>query len=166
MDRWSKGRVVLLGDAAHCASPASGQGTGLALTGAYVLAAELARSGGDHTAAFARCEAHMRPGVERNQRMAEGFVKEMVVGSRWKTSLRMLMVRLLPKTPWKNLVAKKIRDEIQAAAHAVPLPDEPLPATDRSAPATGRSAPLPDRPTPLPDRPTPLPDQPLRTTAA
>ncbi|MET9933153.1 MULTISPECIES: FAD-dependent monooxygenase [unclassified Streptomyces] len=159
MDHWSKGRVVLLGDAAHCASPASGQGTGLALIGAYVLAAELARSGGDHTAAFARYEAHMRPGVERNQRMAEGFVKEMVVGSRWKISLRMLMVRLLPRTPWKNLVAKKIRDEIQAAAHAVPLPDEPLPATDRSAPAT-------DRPAPLPDRPTPRPDQPLRTTAA
>ncbi|USA02674.1 FAD-dependent monooxygenase [Streptomyces lydicamycinicus] len=38
MDRWSRGRVVLLGDAAHCASPASGQGTGMALVGAYVLA--------------------------------------------------------------------------------------------------------------------------------
>lgn len=38
MDRWSRGRVVLLGDAAHCPSPASGQGTGMALVGAYVLA--------------------------------------------------------------------------------------------------------------------------------
>ena len=38
IDRWSRGRVVLLGDAAHCASPASGQGTSLALVGAYVLA--------------------------------------------------------------------------------------------------------------------------------
>ncbi|MGW9437823.1 FAD-dependent monooxygenase [Streptomyces sp. NPDC055607] len=159
MDRWSKGRVVLLGDAAHCASPASGQGTGLALIGAYVLAAELARSGGDHTTAYARYEAHMRPGVERNQRMAEGFVREMVVGSRWRISLRMLMVRLLPKTPWKNLVAKRIRDEIQSAAHAIPLPDEPLPATDRPAPAA-------DRPAPLPDRPTPLPNQPFPATAA
>lgn len=42
MDRWSHGRVVLLGDAAHCPSPASGQGTGMALVGAYVLAGELA----------------------------------------------------------------------------------------------------------------------------
>ncbi|MFB7518217.1 FAD-dependent monooxygenase [Streptomyces sp. NPDC056144] len=121
MDRWSKGRVVLLGDAAHCASPASGQGTGLALIGAYVLAGELARAHGDHTVAFARYEERMRPGVEQNQRLAEGFVKEMTVGSKWKISLRMLMVRTLPKTPWKNLVAKKIRDGIQSAANAVAI---------------------------------------------
>ncbi|WP_406059262.1 FAD-dependent monooxygenase [Streptomyces sp. NBC_01077] len=129
MDRWSKGRVVLLGDAAHCSSPASGQGTGLALTGAYVLAGELARAGGDHRVAFDRYEAHMRPGVERNQKMAEGFVKEMTVGSKWKIALRMFMVRTLPKTPWKNLIAKKIRDEIQAAANAVPLVDYTVPTT-------------------------------------
>ncbi|GAA1582007.1 FAD-dependent monooxygenase [Actinoplanes couchii] len=42
MERWSTGRVVLLGDAAHCASPASGQGTSLALVGGYLLAHELA----------------------------------------------------------------------------------------------------------------------------
>ncbi|MEU5220080.1 FAD-dependent monooxygenase [Streptomyces sp. NPDC020807] len=121
MDSWSKGRVVLLGDAAHCASPASGQGTGLALTGAYVLAGELARAAGDHTVAFARYEEHMRPGVTQNQKMAEGFLKEMTVDKKWKIALRMLMVRTLPKTPWKNLVAKKIRDDIQSAANAVPL---------------------------------------------
>ncbi|MFE6712878.1 FAD-dependent monooxygenase [Streptomyces sp. NPDC057695] len=127
MAHWSRGRVVLLGDAAHCSSPASGQGTGLALTGAYVLAGELARAGGDHTVAFARYERLMRPGVEQNQRMAEGFVGEMTVASKWKIALRMFMVRTLPKTPWKNLIAKKIRDGIQAAAHAVPLVDYPAP---------------------------------------
>jgi hypothetical protein len=37
---WSRGRVVLLGDAAYCASPISGMGTSLALAGAYVLAGE------------------------------------------------------------------------------------------------------------------------------
>ena len=34
MDRWSSGRVGLLGDAAFSASPMSGAGTGLALVGA------------------------------------------------------------------------------------------------------------------------------------
>ncbi|MEU8621281.1 FAD-dependent monooxygenase [Streptomyces sp. NPDC048623] len=121
MDRWSRGRVVLVGDAAHCASPASGQGTGLALTGAYVLAGELAAAGGAHERAFAAYEAVMRPGVEQNQRMAEGFVKELTVDTRWKIALRMFMVRTLPRTPWKNLIAKKIRDDIQKAANAVPL---------------------------------------------
>ncbi|MFE0652288.1 FAD-dependent monooxygenase [Streptomyces sp. NPDC059534] len=134
MDRWSKGRVVLLGDAAHCSSPASGQGTGLALTGAYVLAGELARAHGDHTVAFARYEERMRPGVEQNQRMAEGFVKEMTVGSKWKIALRMFMVRTLPKTPWKNLIAKKIRDGIQAAANAVPIEDYTVPTAGAAAP--------------------------------
>ncbi|MEU6932353.1 FAD-dependent monooxygenase [Streptomyces sp. NPDC046374] len=121
MDRWSHGRVVLLGDAAHCTSPASGQGTGLALTGAYVLAGELAAAGGDHSAAFAAYEAVLRPGVELNQRFAEKMAKEMTVSSRRKIALRMLLVRTLPKTPWKNLIARKIREEIQRAANAVPV---------------------------------------------
>ena len=35
------GRSVLVGDAAYCASPLSGMGTGMAVVGAYVLAGEL-----------------------------------------------------------------------------------------------------------------------------
>jgi 2-polyprenyl-6-methoxyphenol hydroxylase-like FAD-dependent oxidoreductase len=45
----------------------SGQGTGLALVGAYLLAAELAAAGWDPDAGFARYEARMRPFVEANQ---------------------------------------------------------------------------------------------------
>jgi len=69
MPAWSKGRVTLAGDAAHCPSPFSGQGTSLALAGAFVLGRELARSAGDHAAAFARYEARMRPFVLMNQDM-------------------------------------------------------------------------------------------------
>lgn len=47
MNRWSRGRIVLLGDAAYCASPLSGMGTGMAVVGAYVLAGELAEADGD-----------------------------------------------------------------------------------------------------------------------
>ncbi|MET9953588.1 FAD-dependent monooxygenase [Streptomyces sp. NPDC006339] len=135
MDRWSRGRVVLLGDAAHCTSPASGQGTGLALTGAYVLAGELAAAEGDHRVAFEEYEGVMRPGVEQNQRMAEGFVKEMTLDTRWKIALRMFMVRTLPKTPWKNLIAKKIRDDIQKAANAVRLKEYEASGTRRTSAA-------------------------------
>lgn len=67
MDRWSSGRVALLGDAAFSSSPMSGQGTGLALVGAYVLAGELASAGWDPKAGFARYEARMRSYVEANQ---------------------------------------------------------------------------------------------------
>ncbi|MEQ4714823.1 FAD-dependent monooxygenase [Nonomuraea sp. B19D2] len=67
MEHWTKGRVALIGDAGYCASPLSGQGTSLALVGAYVLAEELGR---DQVAAFDRYEERMRPFVEQNQALA------------------------------------------------------------------------------------------------
>jgi 2-polyprenyl-6-methoxyphenol hydroxylase-like FAD-dependent oxidoreductase len=70
MDSWSAGRVTLLGDAGYCPSPLSGQGTSLALVGAYVLADALGRSGGEHRSAFDRYEARMREFVTLNQALA------------------------------------------------------------------------------------------------
>ncbi|GAA1883103.1 FAD-dependent monooxygenase [Streptantibioticus ferralitis] len=70
MDSWSHGRVVLLGDAGYCGSPMSGQGTSMALIGAYVLAGELKAAGGDHVAAFGAYEDELRGFVERNQSIA------------------------------------------------------------------------------------------------
>ncbi|GAA2215186.1 FAD-dependent monooxygenase [Nonomuraea monospora] len=67
MERWTKGRVALVGDAGYCASPLSGQGTSLALVGAYVLAQELGDGGAD---ALERYEARMRPFVAANQALA------------------------------------------------------------------------------------------------
>lgn len=68
MDHWTRGRVALVGDAGYCPTVLSGQGTSLALTGAYVLADELGRAG--HETAFARYEQRMRPYVELNQALA------------------------------------------------------------------------------------------------
>ncbi|MDX3662598.1 FAD-dependent monooxygenase [Streptomyces sp. ID05-26A] len=67
MDSWSHGNVVLLGDAGYCGSPLSGQGTSMALVGAYVLAGELAK---DPSAAFQRYEEVLRPYVVANQEIA------------------------------------------------------------------------------------------------
>lgn len=66
---WSRGRVVFAGDAAHATSFLSGQGSSVALVGAYVLAGELATHS-DHIAAFAAYERRMRPFAERNQALA------------------------------------------------------------------------------------------------
>jgi 2-polyprenyl-6-methoxyphenol hydroxylase-like FAD-dependent oxidoreductase len=66
MSSWSTGRVALVGDAAYCASPASGAGALLALSGAYRLAGELA-AGGPTAAALARYEAAQRPLVAQKQ---------------------------------------------------------------------------------------------------
>jgi 2-polyprenyl-6-methoxyphenol hydroxylase-like FAD-dependent oxidoreductase len=71
MPRWSKGRVVLVGDAGYCPSPFSGQGTSLALVGAFVLAWHISQFPGDHAAALAGYEAMMRPFVEANQSLVD-----------------------------------------------------------------------------------------------
>ena len=64
---WSSGRIALVGDAAHCASPVTGAGAMLALIGAYRLAGELSEAGGDHPVAFERYEEGYREMVERTQ---------------------------------------------------------------------------------------------------
>ncbi|WP_433418025.1 FAD-dependent monooxygenase [Microtetraspora malaysiensis] len=71
MPSWSVGRVALVGDAAYCASPASGAGAELALTGAYRLAAELA--GGDHQEAFRRYEEQQRELVDIKLRISDNL---------------------------------------------------------------------------------------------
>ncbi|QNE22113.1 FAD-dependent oxidoreductase [Kribbella qitaiheensis] len=69
MDSWSNGRIALVGDAAWCASPASGAGAELALVGAYRLAGELAAASGDHRIAFARYDIAHRPLVDKKQQI-------------------------------------------------------------------------------------------------
>jgi 2-polyprenyl-6-methoxyphenol hydroxylase-like FAD-dependent oxidoreductase len=73
MERWSRGRVALVGDAAYCVSLLAGQGSALAMTGAYILAGELAKAAGQHDIAFANYEKLLRGFVEKKQRGAERF---------------------------------------------------------------------------------------------
>ncbi|MCM4083429.1 FAD-dependent monooxygenase [Paractinoplanes hotanensis] len=68
LPRWSSGRVALLGDAAYAPSFLTGQGTSLALVGAYMLAASLADR--DHAAGFAAYERDTRDFVTANQGLA------------------------------------------------------------------------------------------------
>ncbi|MCR1780983.1 FAD-dependent monooxygenase [Nocardioides carbamazepini] len=79
MDRWSRGRVGLLGDAAFCASPMSGAGTGLALVGAYLLAGELAAADWDPEAGFAGYQERMLGYVDANQEIGRMHV-QMLTG--------------------------------------------------------------------------------------
>ncbi|RSD12118.1 FAD-dependent oxidoreductase [Amycolatopsis eburnea] len=94
LDRWADGRVGLIGDAAFSSSPLSGQGTGLALIGAYLLAGELAAAGWDPATGFARYEARMRPFVEANQeigrlnaKMRSGSGPDVDLDGEWLTDL-------------------------------------------------------------------------------
>ena len=73
MPNWTKGRVALLGDAAACASLLSGEGTGLAMTEAYVLAGELKRANGNYEAAFSAYQNRLHGYLLQKQAMALKF---------------------------------------------------------------------------------------------
>ncbi|MEU8874156.1 FAD-dependent monooxygenase [Streptomyces javensis] len=70
MPHWSSGRVALAGDAAYAPSFLTGQGSSLALVGAYMLANALATNR-DHTAAFAAYERDVREFVAMNQALVD-----------------------------------------------------------------------------------------------
>jgi 2-polyprenyl-6-methoxyphenol hydroxylase-like FAD-dependent oxidoreductase len=122
MPRWSQGRVVLVGDAAYCASPMSGQGTSIALIGAYVLAGELAAASGDHLRAFEEYEIVMRPFVEANQ--ALGFRSSKIMRSGETKSVRGWLLKQLmrilpgPVTQW---LINRSTERIAKAANAICL---------------------------------------------
>ncbi|KAG9683019.1 oxidoreductase, partial [Aureobasidium melanogenum] len=65
LDTWHSGRCALVGDAAYCPSPLTGQGTTMAVLGSYILAGELAASPEDPAAAFTNY-----------RKKFEGFVRE------------------------------------------------------------------------------------------
>lgn len=69
MDSWTRGRVVLVGDAGYGPSFFSGMGSSLAMIGADILSAELERSV-DLPAALAAYDRGMREHVDAAQAMA------------------------------------------------------------------------------------------------
>jgi 2-polyprenyl-6-methoxyphenol hydroxylase-like FAD-dependent oxidoreductase len=83
MPGWSKGRVALVGDAAYCVSLVAGQGSALAMTGAYVLAGELAKASGRYCEAFANYEKLLRRFIDDKQRGAERFARAFAPKTRW-----------------------------------------------------------------------------------
>lgn len=112
MPEWSQGRVMLLGDAAACASLLAGEGTGLAMTEAYVLAGELHRAQGDYRAAFRQHEQRLRPFITGKQDAAERFAATFVPRTRFATWRRNQATKLLAIPPLTNLVfARSFRDD-------------------------------------------------------
>lgn len=90
---WSKGRLVLLGDAAHCPTPFTGKGTALALVGAYVLAGEIKRCA-THTQAFEAYERILRPYVERSQHeLSPRLIRLMHVRTRFGIAIAHVLQR-------------------------------------------------------------------------
>lgn len=78
MPSWTKGRVALAGDAAAAVTLIAGEGTGLAVLEAYVLAGELGKAQEDYQRAFAEYESHLRGFLADKQKSAEKFASSFV----------------------------------------------------------------------------------------
>ncbi|UNI15655.1 hypothetical protein JDV02_002166 [Purpureocillium takamizusanense] len=119
MESWSKGRVVLVGDAGYCASPISGMGTTLALSGAYNLAGALLRHPSDPGAAFAVYEDAMRPTVDRAQKLAPGMPHLLHPQTAWGVWMLNAIMFVLYRSGLLPLLARFAGPP----AHSVPVPD-------------------------------------------
>jgi 2-polyprenyl-6-methoxyphenol hydroxylase-like FAD-dependent oxidoreductase len=113
MDRWTTGRTALVGDAAACISLLGGEGTGLAMAEAYVLAGELRACGSDHNAAFARYQQRMMPFLKRKQESAARFASSFAPKTGLGLTFRNLVTRLF-ELPFiaDFLIGRELRDLI------------------------------------------------------
>lgn len=106
---WARGRVALLGDAASCVS-LFGDGTSLAICGAYALANALAEHPTDHHEAFRQYQAnHMRLVGPRQKHLT--FVASLLVPrTQWGLSLRnRLFSMALPLIAVLKLLSRRLQ---------------------------------------------------------
>jgi 2-polyprenyl-6-methoxyphenol hydroxylase-like FAD-dependent oxidoreductase len=116
IDRWWRGRVVLLGDAAYCPSPLTGLGTSTSIVGAYVLAGELASSSPEQ--AFKNYQDVMRTYVTEAQKLPPGGIDGFLPKSRAMIALRNTSMRMMHHWPMRGLLEKQFQK-----ADAIELPD-------------------------------------------
>jgi 2-polyprenyl-6-methoxyphenol hydroxylase-like FAD-dependent oxidoreductase len=114
MDRWTRGRTALVGDAAACVSLMAGEGTGLAIAEAYILAGELQACADDYAAAFARYEQRLVPFLKRKQasaaRFASSFAPKTSLGLTFRNGVTKLM--RVPAVA-ELFIGRELRDDIE-----------------------------------------------------
>jgi 2-polyprenyl-6-methoxyphenol hydroxylase-like FAD-dependent oxidoreductase len=123
MPRWSKGRVLLLGDAAHCLTLLSGQGAGMAMASAAVLAEEL--RWGEIDPALVRHEARMRPAIQRLQERSRKIAGWFIPATPRAFAIRNAIMRWAPKPMLAWYFTRSVRSEILGAGQDLRLPGAP-----------------------------------------
>ena len=110
---WTRGRVTLLGDAAFCVSLLAGQGSALAMVGAYILAGELHRAGSDYAAALARYQDRYQSFVLQKQKGALRFAGMFAPKSKFSMFIRNQVMNLLKIQLVADLAAgRELRDNL------------------------------------------------------
>jgi 2-polyprenyl-6-methoxyphenol hydroxylase-like FAD-dependent oxidoreductase len=111
LSRWSEGRVVLIGDAAHATTPGVGQGAAQAIEDAVVLTDRL-RGGEDLATALAAYEATRRPRAEAVLKMSRRTDKAAQLASPVGWRLRNALVRGMPERVQRRQLEPLVRYEL------------------------------------------------------
>lgn len=109
VDRWSRGRVVLLGDAAWCVTLFAGYGSSLAVAGADLLATSLERNAGDVPAALREWEAGLRPEAEKKQKLGRRVKGLYAPSDPVRLWLRDLPLRMASLPPVSHLLQRRLQ---------------------------------------------------------
>lgn len=118
LDRWSVGRVTLLGDAAHAMEPWQAQGAAQAVEDAYVLAECLARDPEDPEQALSDYERIRMARAEdlqaSSQQSAETFYLPDGPAQRARDAAFATVLETLPFGPRQPIWAHDVRDVFEA----------------------------------------------------
>lgn len=119
MESWTRGRVALVGDAAYCVSLLAGQGAGLAMLGAYILAGEIQRARGDYAAGFRQYEERLGMFLRGKQKSALYFAGTFAPKSKFSLFVRNQVMNLM-KIPWvtKLAVSRDLVDKIDVPEYS------------------------------------------------
>lgn len=115
MPEWSKGRIVLLGDAAHCLTLISGQGAGMSIASAAMLADEL--EGKPIEDALRAHEQRLRPAISKLQQRSHKMGALFIPATKLSFHLRNFALRHMPRSWLGRYFINAVRSEILATAN-------------------------------------------------
>ena len=134
---WSRGRVVLVGDAAYAVSLLAGQGASLGMAGAWVLADQLERSDRIERALGAY-ERLWRPVAEGKQQVARSAARWFLPRSRSQLWVRRAMLKLIRLPLVNRTAAATVAGKSTAVIHNLRNDAEPVSAVSSDTRAERR----------------------------
>lgn len=113
IDEWTRGRVVLIGDAAHAMLPTAGMGASMAMESAAVLAEELCRTDSRFlTPCLQQYASRRRARVDRIQSQSRRLARVMFAGKSLMARLRDHAIRVMVDEPLLDAVDHVMAERI------------------------------------------------------
>jgi 2-polyprenyl-6-methoxyphenol hydroxylase-like FAD-dependent oxidoreductase len=107
LDEWSKGPVVLLGDACQAVSLMAGQGASMAMGSAWVLADELRKAKGNPAEAAKKYHQRLQSEIRDIQRTGRTSARWLVPTANWQLLVRRVVFSITA-FPWLGYILQPL----------------------------------------------------------